>query len=267
VNTDWMSSLTEFPIAHRGYFDNAGAHPENSVGAVLDAVQRGFACELDVMLSADEEVVVFHDDSLLRVCGVDRQVSHLTREHLSSFKLFNSQETIPTLTSVLEKVDGRRPLIVELKSFSSQGFQQDAKLERAVVDVLAEYQGPIALKSFNPLTVTELLRLRGNVARWPVGLVSCDYRRDSDFQFLSVDEMNELVQLKFEAALGCDFFSYSVNDLNEKISKHMRARAPVMVWTVRTAEQYEKARQLADNVVFEWRGVRPTRFRDERLFS
>lgn len=259
----WKNTLTEFPIAHRGYFDNSGVHPENSMGAVLDAVQQGFACEMDVMLSADEEVVVFHDDSLLRTCGVDKQVSDLTREQLCSYKLFNSQESIPTFCSVLKKVAGLRPLIVELKSFSSQGFQQDGKLERAVVDAIADYQGAIALKSFNPLTVIELLRLRGDSARWPVGLISCDHSKDSDFQFLSANEMNELAQLKSEAALRCDFFSYSINDLSEDLSQQMRARAPVMVWTVRTAEQFEKARQLADNVVFEWRGVKPIRFRDE----
>ncbi|MEY2986569.1 MAG: hypothetical protein RJB13_90 [Pseudomonadota bacterium] len=260
MNTVWLNTLTEYPIAHRGYFDNKGPHPENSLGAILDAVEQGFACEMDVMLSADGEVVVFHDDSLLRMCGVDQQVSQMKVEELCSFKLLNSLETIPTFSAVLGKVAGRRPIIVELKSFSSSGFQKDGKLEQAVVDALSSYQGPIALKSFNPLTVMELLRLRGVDAHWPVGLISCDHSKDADFKFLSDYEMSELAQLKSEAAVLCDFYSYNIKDLSENLSRQMRSRVPVMVWTVRTADQFEKARRLADNVVFEWRGVKPIRF-------
>jgi glycerophosphoryl diester phosphodiesterase len=257
----WTRTLTEFPIAHRGYFDNSGAHPENSAGAILEAVHRGFACELDVMLSADGEAVVFHDDSLSRMCGVDQQVSQLSSTQLCTFKLLKSQEPIPLLSSVLRQVAGQRPLIVELKSFSTRGFHQDGKLEKAVVDAIAHYQGPVALKSFNPTSVLELLRLRGVAEQWPVGLISCDHSKDPDFKFLSAEEMIDFAQLKSEASLRCDFFSYSITDLTEALSQQMRARGPVMVWTVRTEEQFEKARRLADNVVFEWRGVKPEKFR------
>jgi glycerophosphoryl diester phosphodiesterase len=91
-------------------------------------------------------------------------------------------------------------------------------------------------------------------------LISCDHSKDADFKFLSDYEMSELAQLKSEAAVLCDFYSYNIKDLSENLSRQMRSRVPVMVWTVRTADQFEKARRLADNVVFEWRGVKPIRF-------
>jgi glycerophosphoryl diester phosphodiesterase len=252
--------LTDFPIAHRGFFNNSGVYPENSAGAVVDAVHRGFASEMDVMLSADGEVVLFHDDTLARVCGATSSVADLTCAELAGQRLFNSNEVIPTLASVLERVRGVRPLIIELKSFTASGFQVDGRLERAVIKTLSHYSGPVALKSFNPHTVEELLRLRSSRQRWPIGFISCDHSKDQDFGFLTVQAAAELAQVPDELVQSCDFFSYNINDLNDPLSRRLRAHGPLMVWTVRTPEQYEKATRLADNIVFEWRGVQAEKF-------
>lgn len=260
MTENWARILTDYPIAHRGYFDNSGRHPENSSGAIVEAVQLGFGAELDVMLSSDGKVVVFHDDSLARMCGSDAKVSELTFEQLSACRLLESKEVIPAFSSVLAQVDGRRPLIVELKSFTSAGFEEDGALARAVVNALADYRGPVALKSFNPLTVLELLRLRGSSPLWPVGLISCDHSKDADFKFLTQEKMAELTDLNSSVARQCDFFSYNINDLSEDLAQQMRSRGPLLVWTVRTQEQFEKAKRLADNFVFEWRGVKASSF-------
>jgi glycerophosphoryl diester phosphodiesterase len=249
--------LKEHPIAHRGYFDNAGTFPENSVGAIMEAVSKGFAAELDVMLSSDGEVMVFHDESLERMCSVRRDFSEMRSLELQGTRLCQSGESIPTLARVLSFVQGRRPLIIELKSFNRQGADTNGRLERKVVELLSTYNGPVALKSFNPFTVTELLGLRTGADRWPVGFISCNHRKDPDFAFLSPDEAEGLSKLREGVAPDCDFISYNINDLTEEISLKVRARMPLMVWTVRTEEQFKKASQLADNIVFEWRGVQP----------
>lgn len=254
ISTDF---LKEHPIAHRGYFDNAGAYPENSLGAILEAVNKGFACELDVMLSSDGEVMVFHDDTLDRMCSIKKEVSQTSSAEMQSARLFSSAERIPTLAHVLAHVRGQRPLVIELKSFSYQGIHTDGRLERKVVELLATYSGPVALKSFNPYSVKELLRLRTGADRWPVGFISCNHRKDPDFAFLTKEEADGLTNLRPGAAPDCDFISYNIRDLTDELSASIRAKMPLIVWTVRTEEQFEKAARLADNVVFEWRGVQP----------
>ncbi|NBO39400.1 phosphodiesterase [bacterium] len=251
--------LKKYPIAHRGYFNNAGEHPENSLGAIVEAVANGFASELDVMLSADGQVMVFHDDSLERMCGRQEMFSQLSAQQLAAIPLKNSQECIPTLAKVLDSVRGMRPLVIELKSFNRNGMQSDGKLEDAVVRVLEGYLGEVALKSFNPFSVKELLRLRQPHHSWPVGFISCNHSKDADFAFLTEAQSNGLSQLTPGVSPECEFISYNINDLSEELSHQVRRNKPLMVWTVRTEEQFLKAQRLADNIVFEWRGVKPSR--------
>ncbi|MFZ9520524.1 MAG: glycerophosphodiester phosphodiesterase family protein [Silvanigrellaceae bacterium] len=249
--------LKEHPIAHRGFFDNTGAKPENSLAAVLEAVNQGFAAELDVMLSSDGEVMVFHDDSLERMCSRSELFTDMSAIELQNLRLGNSGEGIPTLARVLAFVQGQRPLVIELKSFSRNGNDTNGRLERKVAELLMTYQGPVALKSFNPFSVTELLRLRTASDKWPVGFISCNHRKDPDFAFLSPEQLEGLTNLRPGIAPDCEFISYNINDLTDELSQRVRAQMPLIVWTVRTEEQFNKASRLADNVVFEWRGVKP----------
>jgi hypothetical protein len=122
---------------------------------------------------------------------------------------------------------------------------------------LSQYRGPVGVKSFNPFSVTEMLRLRTDADDWVVGFISCDHSKDPDFAFMTPQQVRALSQLVEGQAPACEFVSYNINDLDEELSERIRARMPLMVWTVRTQQQYEKARRLADNVVFEWRGVKP----------
>ena len=98
--------------AHRGLFDNNSDAPENSLAAFQKAVDAGYGIELDVQLSKDNKLVVFHDATLKRMCGVDGKVWEYTLAELKQFKLANSNETIPTFEEFLEVVDGKVPLIL-----------------------------------------------------------------------------------------------------------------------------------------------------------
>lgn len=130
--------------AHRGLFDRTV--PENSLGAFRRSVEHGFGIELDIQLTADKKVVVFHDYTLKRMCGVDIKLSDLTLAQLREYKLGDSQETIPTLREVLRLVDGRVPLLIELK-----GENGDDSLCFHAARLLDEYDGPYMVESFNPL--------------------------------------------------------------------------------------------------------------------
>lgn len=98
--------------AHRGLFDNDSNAPENSLAAFKKAVEAGYGIELDVQLSKDKKLVVFHDATLKRMCGVDGKVWEYTLEELKKFHLKNSKEQIPTFEEFLQVVDGKVPFIL-----------------------------------------------------------------------------------------------------------------------------------------------------------
>ena len=110
-----VSSLMGWYYAHRGLHDNKGDAPENSLAAIRNAVEKGYGIEFDVQLTRDRIPVVFHDETLKRVCGAEGNVRDYTYEELQAFPLLASQERIPLLADVLAAVDGRVPLIIEIK--------------------------------------------------------------------------------------------------------------------------------------------------------
>ena len=110
-----VSALRGVHYAHRGLHDNKSDAPENSMKAFQKAVDAGYGIELDVQLSKDQIPVVFHDETLNRMCGVDGKVWQYTLKELQKMKLADSDETIPTFEAVLKTVGGKVPLIVEYK--------------------------------------------------------------------------------------------------------------------------------------------------------
>jgi glycerophosphoryl diester phosphodiesterase len=254
--------LLALPFAHRGLFDNAGPHPENSLGAFAAAKAAGFGIELDVALTSDDEIVAFHDDDTSRLCGVPGALKETPLAQLRALRLLGTAQGVPSFKDVLSLVGGAVPLVVELKSFDARsGFHHDGRLEEAVVAACRGYEGPLCFKSFNPGT---LARLREAGAPGPVGLLACNYERDGDFPFLSAAQAQAHANLTSPEARAADFISYNVADLNTALRDAVKADGrgrPLLVWTVRTQEHFALAQKLADNVVFEWRGVRPERFR------
>ena len=132
-------------FAHRGF---SGLYPENTMIAFQKAVEcEGCdGIELDVQLTRDRIPVVFHDETLERVCGVKGKVRDYTLEELSHFSLYTSGEHIPTFEDVLKLVDGKVPLIIEMKV---EYF--DLRVCRAADQLLQKYKGVYCIESFNPL--------------------------------------------------------------------------------------------------------------------
>ena len=136
-------------IAHRGLYSKDQKTPENSLAAFEKAVEAGYGIELDVALSRDGEVVVFHDDTLERICGVKAGIGEKTFAELRELSLCASEERIPLLSEVLALVDGRVPIVVELKN-----GKRNRELCRKTLALLNAYRGEVCIESFNPLIVT-----------------------------------------------------------------------------------------------------------------
>lgn len=135
-------------IAHRGLHRADRSVPENSLAAFRDAAENGYAIELDVHLTADDRVVVFHDDSLRRVCGVEQDVEALTWRELRDLRLDGTGEHIPMLSDVLAEVRGRVPIVLELKSSPRR-----KELCERTWELLRAYNGDYCIESFDPRIV------------------------------------------------------------------------------------------------------------------
>ena len=151
-------------FAHRGLHDGTAACPENSLAAFAAARQAGYAVELDVQLTADGQVVVFHDADLWRMCDVRGRVSDLRYDEVSACRLLGGEEGIPLLQDALQVLDGTT-VLCEVKSY---GGIRDTRLCERLVPLLSAYPGTVILQSFDPFCVR---RLRHLFPAWRCGLL------------------------------------------------------------------------------------------------
>jgi glycerophosphoryl diester phosphodiesterase len=245
---DW---LVLRPIAHRGLHDADAGVIENSLGAARAAVAADYAIECDVQLSADGEAVVFHDDFLDRLTGAAGRVSDRTVRELAALKLQGSGEGVPRFSELLETVQGRVPLVVELKS----RFDGDLALARRVSELLLGYRGPVAIESFDPDPIAFLRENRAamGIGAVAVGLVAQASYAESEWPELSTSKRAELASWVHFPRSRPDFLSFNVDDLPHVAAVLWREglKLPLTVWTVRGAEQAAAARKWADQIVFE----------------
>jgi glycerophosphoryl diester phosphodiesterase len=216
--------LTHAPIAHRGLHAAHDGRPENSLAAFAHACALGFPAELDVRLTRDGEVVVFHDRALRRLTGAAGRVEDRAAAEVRALRLLGTGERVPLLREVLDLVGGRVPLLIELKSGAPP-----TRLEHAVLAALDRYAGEVAIQSFKLRTVRELDRREAPHA---VGRL---WRRRT------VPAVGERV-----AFVGCH-----VDGAPRRAVRRRRdAGAVVLAWTVRSPEQAERALRFVDNYIF-----------------
>lgn len=232
------------PVAHRGYHDRAAGRVENTLSAAAAAVVRGFAVECDVRLSADGEVMVFHDDTLDRLTTGTGPVSAKSLAELRAMSLRDSADRIPTLGDLLATIAGAVPLFIELKS-DSDG---DRRLAPRVAGILSGYAGRVAVMSFDPATVRAMRSLAPVLPR---GMVA-DRFDDEESRSLSWSRRFALRHLLHAPTVRPDFIAYGVTALPANAPLLLRHLGlPLLTWTVRTPADREVARRYADQIIFE----------------
>ena len=232
IKKSWLFSR---PIAHRGLHGIDA--PENSLAAFGKAIEAGFPIEIDVRPIDDGTVVVFHDDKLTRMTGLDGYVCNMTKSDLEKVRLRNSDERIPTFKEVLEFVDGRTPLLIEIKNDSTVG-----QLERDTLELLSSYKGEYAVQSFNPYSMEFFKK---NAPQIPRGQLSCFF----DKKDLGFFKRFVLKRLKMNKVSSPDFISYNHANLpNKYVTK---TKLPTLAWTVRSNAEMEKCLPYCDNIIFE----------------
>ena len=230
-------------IAHRGLFDNAAGAPENSLAAFQRAVDYGYGIELDVQLSEDGELVVFHDEDLHRMCGVDRLVRNCDFADLAEMRLGASSERIPLFSDVLKCVAGRVPLIVEIKP---EGDCIGAAVKAAAL--LDAYTGEYCVESFEPRVVRWFRQNRRDVIR---GQLSTDYFKDKEpGPFLRRFLLSNLL-LNWRGKP--DFIAYNHKYVGKLAYRICRAiyRPVNVAWTIRSQDELRQASQVFDVFIFD----------------
>jgi glycerophosphoryl diester phosphodiesterase len=226
--------LIERPIAHRGLHDLSRGVPENSLAAFEAACAAGYAIECDLHPSTDGVPMVFHDDDLDRLTDAEGSLRDRTAAELGQLALARTGERIPRLDELLELARGRVPLVIELKHVPGR----DAGFAAVVVDRLKNYNGPAALMSFDAGLIADI---QASGPEIPRGLTAAGSWQDGG------------KHLKTISQLQVDFVSYAVDDLPTPAPLFARRvlGIPLISWTIRTPEQYRKARIWTDQVTFE----------------
>ena len=237
-----ISSYRGVNFAHRGLHGEGRA--ENSLSAFIAARDAGFGIELDVRLSADGEMVVFHDDTLTRVTGIDKRVDELTLAELRELRLLGGDDTVPTLREVLEVIDGRVPLLIEIKEDAGK-----SAVTRTLVRELEGYVGPYIVESFNPLALKLFRKLRPEV---PIGILAQHFCRRDEYRGKPLYFILQNMLLNF--LYVPDFVAYDHTDsgmLSLKLARSLFGTVTV-AWTVRSEEEGRVAKtHKFDSIIFE----------------
>lgn len=223
--------------AHRGLHNDK--IPENSMQAFKAASDSGFGIELDIQLTKDAQVVVFHDDNLRRMCGIDSLVADMTYEELSSLTLAESDERIPLLSDVLSLIDGKVPLLIELK-----GTSGDTSLCDRAFELLDLYGGAFCIESFNPLLMGYVKKRRPEFKRGQLVtlLKKGEVKQPAPVRFL-------LSHMLLNVISRPHFIAF---DTNKKPSLGILVASSILgvkkfAWTVRSIEEYK---QLSSDGIF-----------------
>lgn len=233
-----LKFLKETIIAHRGVHNEKDII-ENSLEAFKEAVNKNYIIELDVHFLKDGEVVVFHDDNIERMTGINKNLKDCTYDEIRNIKLLNKNTYIPKFSDVLKLVDGKVPIVIELKNDNKVGL-----LESSLVQILKKYNGKYAVQSFNPLSIMWFKNNYPNIIR---GQLVCKFKNKK------MDNIKKFIlkTMFFNIITNPDFISHSVDDLSYKEVNKIKKNKFILGWTVRNKERYDELIKYYDNLICE----------------
>lgn len=245
-----VKPFEEHYIAHRGLFCNKGKRPmeppvapENSLEAFRLAVEHGYGMEMDVQLTKDDQLVVFHDGTLRRMCGEEGTVLDYTYEELQQFPLKGSKQRIPLFCDVRDLVAGRAPMLIEVKPEGNC-----CKTAKMLNEHLKDYEGIYCIESFDPRAVHWYRKNRPDVLR---GQLSEKFPKKIAFHENMVQQLCKNLMFNFWGRP--DFIAYNHKHKNQISYRLLRRLYPVInvAWTIRSQEELERARDTFSVMIFD----------------
>ena len=226
--------------AHRGLYDNYHGIPENSLAAFRRAAEKGYGAEMDVQLTKDGQVIVFHDDDLDRMCGVSGKIWDRTLAELQQLRLLDTDETVPLFTDVLDVLKhGAGPLIIELKT-----GPRNTELCEKTKAILDRYPGVFCIESFDPRIV---LWFRLNAPEYIRGQLA--HPAENYAHIVPPRTAELLAGCCFSRLNRPDFIAYKIGPRPARVLRMRREGILLIAWTSHDAE---KDAQENDSVIFEY---------------
>lgn len=207
-------------IAHRGVHDNITI-PENSLKAFQKALDFNYPIELDVQLTKDNVLVVFHDFDLARMTKNKEHIQKMNYEDLKNIYLLETKETIPTFKEVLRVINKKVLLDIEIKNTNRIKQTCDALIKE-----LEKYDNFI-IKSFNPRIVKYVKK---HCPKWEVGLLITDDTHNKLYDKILTSKF----VLKY---CNPDFVALCKDLLTKKKFIKLAQTMPTFVWTIHHKEE------------------------------
>jgi glycerophosphoryl diester phosphodiesterase len=239
-NPKW---ITRTPIAHRGLHESGV--PENSLAAFKAAVQAGYAIEFDIRLTADKKLIILHDATTARMTELRLVVKQRLASELTSLKLLDSEEKIPLLHNALDAIAGRAPILIEVKKNIPM-----RELGPLLVKALADYRGEVAVASFDPRVVWWLRRHAPHIVRVQIAGSLPEKATPSWLRKL-------FKSMPLNGLTRPDAMVFDYRDIPDRAVSFWQKRLgiPVILWTISTPHDLERARQGGYNFGFD--NIRP----------
>lgn len=236
-----MNFLKDWQISHRGLHNIKKNIPENTMLAYEAALESDYAIELDITMLKDGTIVCFHDKDLVRASNLKLNLSKLTFDELKDIKIFNTNETIPRFIEVLDYVNGRVPLLIEIKAHKNYKLMLPT-----FIRLMESYSGEFAVFSFSPYVVNWFKTTNPHIIR---GQISSFFEDNKNIRW----PLNSLMKsLAFNKITKPDFISYhNINLPNKYVDKERAKGRLIISYTADRESEYNRIRKLYDNVVFE----------------
>lgn len=225
-----------------GYFAHRGLHnkdiPENTIAAFLHAVENEFDIELDIRLTKDSQIVVFHDSSLKRLCGENLLIEDSNYQDIKDIKILNTSETIPLLKDVLDLLPKKTEYLIELKP-----SKNSKKFVSLFLQLLKSRQTKYAIHSFDPRIVNQFKKQDPSIIRGQISSTFPNSKKISKYI---------LTHLITNLYTNPDFTNYRFEDLpRKKLDKLHKKGHMIVSYVARTQEDLDFVRERYDNAVFE----------------
>ncbi len=235
---DWIKLR---PVAHRGLHAPEKRIIENTSSAFSQAIKHSYTIECDLQLTKDNNIVVFHDDTLDRLTSLTGKVKELNAQELQKVTINNSDDKIQTLEQLLMQVNGAVSLVLELKTLRDG----DVTLAKRAIEILADYNGVFCLMSFDPRLISTVKTFAPHISRGAVVMPDTE-------QFWTMPAVSAEPAVRYIDLIDPDFLSYDVRAFPSEFAQSFRdGGKPVISWTVRNQETADFAYKHSDQITFE----------------
>ena len=224
--------------AHRGLFDNKKI-VENTISAFKRALKEKLNIELDIRVTLDNKIIVFHDENIKRLTGIDSFVKDMTYDELSKTNLLNTNDKIPLLDDVLNLINGEVALLIEIKDTLSNGTLKELN------KLLLDYNGKVLLQSFNPIIVRKMAFT--SLKRYKMGILLTNKYKGFKWQLYSAFIYKYLIKQKYIS------FISSPKELVDKVKE--LSNKELFIWTIETKEEFIEYKKYSNNLICEEKGI------------